>query len=175
MTLPLNTLSLIIHSDLVLWKCWAEVHKSFYRPGAKWIACRRLIGGWVNKSLLFSFSLMWRSRRRMEHANSRSLCKLVSSFHPSLNLFTWNLKRGWITLFEENSSHLLSVHQNNSSVNERVTPGCMLCFWSLLHRWSSLLWSGLRRVGTRLFAPCFQVIWPTSSPCQAVSAVLLSL
>lgn len=37
---------------------------------------------------------MWRSRRRMEHANSRSLCKLVSSFHPSLNLFTWNLKRG---------------------------------------------------------------------------------
>lgn len=30
------------------------------------------------------------------------------------------------------TSHWFSIHQNNSSVNEHVMPGCVLCFWSLL-------------------------------------------
>ena len=59
---------------------------------------------------------MWSSRRRTEHADSRSLCELVSSFHPGLNLFTWNLKRGWITLCEENASRLVSIHQGSHAL-----------------------------------------------------------
>lgn len=52
------------------------------------------------------------------------------SCHPTLNLFSWNLKRGWTILFEGNAPHLLPVHQNNSSVEEHVTA--LLCFSALL-------------------------------------------
>lgn len=78
----------------------------------------------------------------MECAGSTWLCELLSSCHPTLNLFTWNPKRGWITLFEGNASHLLTVHQNNSSVKEHVTAGCMLCFSALLGQTVKSLWAG---------------------------------
>lgn len=54
------------------------------------------------------------------------------SCQPISNLLTWNLKRGWITLFAGKASHLLTVHQSSSSVKEHGTAGCMLCLPALL-------------------------------------------
>lgn len=113
-----------------------------------------------------------RSCRRTEHARSTWLCELVSSVRPSLSLLTWNTKRGWITLFEENASHFLSIHHDNCRVHVQHLAACLA--FDLLQVVKSVV-VGIKTGGHVPLCTMFPGNLTRSSLSQAVSAELITL